>query len=459
MGVKLKRRRSTGPTKPTVTVAGPTAPVGPRLEFRNPEDDAWYCVQLVLLNETLHVKYPEFPDDHDVDFHAADFTTSDDISKFRRRFRPLSLQLEASDCSTVEEGMGVCALSVSVLCHDDLRFYDAIVEAVKREEHTIVDGAENCSCTVVLSWLHGPKAGTLTAAKVEDLCPIQSHKQLDPRVSCFLELAKWKHGIDSPCSKLITEDITCEEENPTSYTHKHCSVIQKSEGIGQMGSAVPCNGGNFGHEKIEDVDLGGGDLSHSKGRQNDDHYLYSLDRVVEDVGCIGLGGRDNAETKVADTEARYFIVVENLDKDISSSTIVDFVLEVTGLEIEAFVFLSLSSEPYTRGALAVHCVEDLEKLCNFLVKPEQMITSSKGRPWIVSDSSATESVKPSFWCLEPDHKDERQHSAGDGLKVVQSGSQEYSKAEKLRDLYLNFTDHQQKLYKRLALEEQRIMDS
>ena len=68
-----------------------------------------------------------------------------------------------------------------------------------------MDGIENCSCSVVLSWMHGPKAGTLTLARVEDLCLIRSQKQLDPRLACFSELVKWKHGITLP--KLITEDI------------------------------------------------------------------------------------------------------------------------------------------------------------------------------------------------------------------------------------------------------------
>ncbi|XP_021848273.1 uncharacterized protein [Spinacia oleracea] len=329
---------------------------------------------------------------------------------------------------------------------------------VNREEHTIVDETENCSCTVILSWLHGPKVGTLTQARVEDLCPIQSHRQLDPRVACFLELVKWKH--------LIAEDITCKGESPTFFKHKPWNAIQMSEGGRQMGSVVPCEEGNIGYEKNEDVDLGGGG-DHAKARGNG-NYLYSLDKLLEDVCGIDFAEKDKtgteiaetdkAETKIADS-ARFFIVVENLERDVSRSTIVDFVLEATGLKIEAFVFLSLSAEPYTRGALVVDRVEDLERLCEFLVKPEQMITSSKGRPWIVLDSSATESVRPSFWCLEPDLKDERQQSAGDGLRVVHLGSEEYSKAEKLRDLYLGFTDHQQKLFKSLALEEQSILDA
>ncbi|KAL2938636.1 Nucleoside diphosphate-linked moiety X motif 13 [Bienertia sinuspersici] len=438
-----KKRRQPTPKLPSIVE---TPPVGPPLEFLNTEDDAWYSVQLVLVGQTLIVKYTEFQDEKDLQFHAQDFNSSHEISSFKNRFRRLSLQLDASDCSMVQVGMRVCALSV----HSDVdrRFYDAIVEAVKHEEHIFVDETEDCPCTVVLSWLQGPKTGTLTTARVEDLCPIHSQEYLDPRVACFLALAKWKHGIASPCSKMITED-TCYGEIPLSF---QCKLQSKPEGGKQMQSALPSDEESFGYERNEDVDLGGGD----QHKQTDDHYLNDLDKPVNDANS---GERDIMKTKNPDIEARCFIVVENLEKDVSPSTIVGFVKEETGLEVEAFVFLSLSSEPYTRGALVVDCVGDLERLCNFLVKPGQMITSLKGRPWVMSNALATEMVRPSFWCLEPNCKDERQQSAGDGLKIVQLGSEEYSNAEKLRDLFLAFAHHQQLLLERLALEEQRIFDS
>lgn len=91
-----------------------------------------------------------------------------------------------------------------------------------------MDGTEDCSCSIVLSWLHGPDTGKLTLASVKDLCPIRSQKQLDPRLGCFLELAKWKHGIVLPCSELITEDITCQEESPNSSPYKPWSLIKAS---------------------------------------------------------------------------------------------------------------------------------------------------------------------------------------------------------------------------------------
>ncbi|KAF2292462.1 hypothetical protein GH714_023082 [Hevea brasiliensis] len=43
------------------------------------------------------------------------------------------------------------------------------------------------------------------------------------------------------------------------------------------------------------------------------------------------------------------------------------------------------------------------------------------------------------------------------LKVVYSGSEEYRIAKQLRDLFMEFSEHQQQLHKRLALEEQKIL--
>ncbi|XP_057526924.1 uncharacterized protein LOC130806042 isoform X2 [Amaranthus tricolor] len=404
MGPKKRRTK-----QPKLFTVGDTIPIGPGIEFRHDEDDAWYNVQIVLIADTLIVKFVEFPDDEDVQFHVADFIDYDEIFKFLRRFRPLCLQLEGSDCSEVKLGIRVCALLD--LGDNGRRYFDAIVEGVKRKEHTIMDGIENCSCSVVLSWMHGPKAGTLTLARVEDLCLIRSQKQLDPRLACFSELVKWKHGITLP--KLITEDIN-----------------QISEGEKPMGEALSHDGDILGYESSEDIDLGGGDRAPAKRRQNRDYNIGSMDK-----------------------EACSFFVVDNLEKDVTPSTISDFIREQTGVEIDAFVFLSFPSQTYTRGALVVDSDEHLEILCNFVAKSDQMITSSKGRPWVVLDSSANEWVRPSFWCLEPEHQ-----SADDGLKVVKLGSEEYRKAEKLRELFLNFTDHQEKLFERLVMEEQRILD-
>ena len=44
----------------------------------------------------------------------------------------------------------------------------------------------------------------------------------------------------------------------------------------------------------------------------------------------------------------------------------------------------------------------------------------------------------------------------DSLKVVYSGTQEFKIASDMRDLFLEFFNHQERLHKKLALEERRV---
>lgn len=42
------------------------------------------------------------------------------------------------------------------------------------------------------------------------------------------------------------------------------------------------------------------------------------------------------------------------------------------------------------------------------------------------------------------------------LKVVHSGTQEFKIASEMRSLFVAFSDHQERLHKRLALEERKV---
>jgi SAWADEE domain len=59
------------------------------------------------------VKYTEFPEEQDKEFHAANYETHDKIVDQRKRFRPLLEQLESnwSDCKRVQVGTRVCAIN------------------------------------------------------------------------------------------------------------------------------------------------------------------------------------------------------------------------------------------------------------------------------------------------------------------------------------------------------------
>ncbi|KAL7216462.1 hypothetical protein ACSBR1_028409 [Camellia fascicularis] len=98
------------------------------LEFRSTLDDAWYSVRVVLSDDdTLVVKFWNFSESTDESFGVGDFKTIQAVEEFVRRFRLPSQQLQDSQCSRLVEGIGVCASFT--FRDDDIRFYDAVVEA------------------------------------------------------------------------------------------------------------------------------------------------------------------------------------------------------------------------------------------------------------------------------------------------------------------------------------------
>ncbi|KAF9688229.1 hypothetical protein SADUNF_Sadunf02G0175500 [Salix dunnii] len=110
------------------------------------------------------------------------------------------------------------------------------------------------------------------------------------------------------------------------------------------------------------------------------------------------------------------LLIDNLDKNLSPSTIVEFIHSHTSLSVQACVFPSMSSEMYTQGAIVLNCRKNLEKLSKFLDCQNHIITSKRGRPWV-----------------------------------------EYTTAKQLRDLFMEFTEHQRGLHRRLAMEEREIL--
>jgi len=60
---------------------------------------------------------------------------------------------------------------------------------VDERKHSRKKDAE-CLCTFILSWLHGPNEGKLTAAEIGDICIVQPIKEHDPAVALFLEITR-----------------------------------------------------------------------------------------------------------------------------------------------------------------------------------------------------------------------------------------------------------------------------
>lgn len=75
----------------------------------------------------------------------------------------------------------------------------------------------------------------------------------------------------------------------------------------------------------------------------------------------------------------YTVLLENLETDLSASTIIEFIHRQTSITCQAFVSPSLSSELYTRGAIVLDSEKDLKNLYGFFNDPDHIVISSRGR--------------------------------------------------------------------------------
>lgn len=108
------------------------------MEFKSYKDDAWYDVRIETESNgdsggngrRLRVKFSGFADEHDELVDGKDLKSFKDVDFLRCRFRPMSVQLQDTECSQVHKGLSVCAAHSAY--PDDRRFYDAVVDGVSR---------------------------------------------------------------------------------------------------------------------------------------------------------------------------------------------------------------------------------------------------------------------------------------------------------------------------------------
>ncbi|TYG94198.1 hypothetical protein ES288_A11G168900v1 [Gossypium darwinii] len=402
-----------------------TAEEGYDTEFRSYADDAWYSVQLLLegeRSEKLRVKYDEFPAESDNVFLADNFKSEDELHDFLGRFRKVSAQLQDPNCSKVVKGMRVCASDS--FAAGEVLFYDAIVDDVLRKKHSNLNGKEECECIFLLFWLHGPNVGNLTNKGVADICLLQD-SELHPKLIYFMEISMQNilKALPDFVSGTTSDDLVCNivarlrETNgrPLSGCLRQGKYAQLS-----LSEVWPPQGGNC--DNRQDTDVGG------------DKKLY-------------------------------VILVQNLEKDLSSSAVSKFIHEQTSIATQVYIFPSLPWEPYTNGVITMDCKKDVEQLFGFLQSPNQFTVSSSGRSSIRITACrplvATEKLSLNdHWTLmlkSPNKLlNRREGEFSSELKVVCSGTEEYKKAKELRDLFLQFIDHQKTLYKKLCTEETSI---
>ncbi|CAN7081681.1 unnamed protein product [Brassica oleracea var. botrytis] len=172
----------------------------PEIEFRSPEDEAWYGVDVWELCDSLVVTFNGFSFEYDEVYSPEDFKNSDELKEFEERFRACSVQMQDTECATLAQGTKVCATCPSVA--GEVKFYDAIVVNVSREKHGVdEEGNEVCGCDYKLYWNQGPFVNQVTSAKVGDICLVQEDKRMKPKVVTFLKEARRQLLGEAPQGK------------------------------------------------------------------------------------------------------------------------------------------------------------------------------------------------------------------------------------------------------------------
>ncbi|KAK4285131.1 hypothetical protein QN277_001872 [Acacia crassicarpa] len=398
------------------------------VEFRSQDDEAWYSVRVVLEREVLRIKFLNFGDSHDKVFEAQGFSSLTELEEFKKRFRPVSSQLQDDECRSVRAGTTVCA------CYryspEDIRFYDANVLAVQQKEHSFNEGQEECLCTFALLWLHGPSAGIYSNATVADICKIQPTSGLDPVVASFLKMAREKTEVTAKSVSFSTGDSGWKVGQPCNGSQK---IKPKRGFLECLYKETRC-----ARRSISE-----------KSSPCENRIVKLLTKRLEDRD---LGGKKNM----------CMILVGNLDKTLSPQTIEEFLHRHASVSPKVYIFPSLSWELFTRGAFVFDSEEGFSKLRNFLKDPSLMITSSTGRPWvIIHQVVGLKDIKASIGTLmhapKSETSQEQHNEKRTNLKIVRNGTQEFKVASNLRDTFLEFYAHQQQLQQRLAFEEEMVL--
>lgn len=374
------------------------------LEFRCAEDDAWYSVRSILSGDTLTIQFENFPE---IAFSTGDFDSFEKIDEFTQRVRPVSTQLQDSECYKIKEGMRVCACSS--WRDDDLRYYDAIVEAIEYKDHLFEKAEEECLCTFVLSWLHGPNGGTMSSSGVASICIVNTDAPLNSTILTF--------------SKLVKENIKRASLQSNSVSKSCVIATTKRKSISQ--------------DEIQETKH----ASHFSAVSN-----FQIDED-QDIGGVPFN-----MNKIEEPGNHHYVLIDNLEKDLSPTSIMEFIHRQTSIAAEAYVFPSLLAESYTRGAIVLDSKRSLEEIYEFLINPDHAIISSTGRPWVVTEERMRRGYFKTVGSLMPKSQS---GIVEDKLKLVRVGTEEYRRAARLKNLFKDFIDHQRQLHERLTLEHNK----
>ncbi|CAN1177443.1 hypothetical protein LINPERHAP2_LOCUS33102 [Linum perenne] len=156
----------------------------------------------------------------------------------------------------------------------------------------------------------------------------------------------------------------------------------------------------------------------------------------------------------ADIGGHYALLIDNMEEGISPSTLEQFIKDQISVLVEAHALESLFHEKRIRAVILVNSEHKYQQLCSFLDSPAHFVTSWTGRPLVVTDKNlgfSQSNYAQRKWQHTSDEIEEER-----GLKVVRSGSDAYRRAMELRELFIEFKEHQNTMYGTLSKEEAKI---
>ena len=121
------------------------------------------------------------------------------------------------------------------------------------------------------------------------------------------------------------------------------------------------------------------------------------------------------------------------------------------LDLDAWI----SSKSYT-SVLILFSWEWKVQRWSFMPHKTRILLAFRPQCLLTLSSSNVQIFDSGIYILQNKLLNRRSGGFSNELKVVCSGTEEYKKAKELRDLFLEFIDHQQGLYKKLCMEERSI---
>nr|XP_045087483.1 protein SAWADEE HOMEODOMAIN HOMOLOG 2-like [Aegilops tauschii subsp. strangulata] len=177
---KSRKRKATVPAPPPPPPRRPR----PRMEYRARSDEAWYGARVVVQDRWLRVMFENSTENADEWYNpGADFASLGDVEALRARFRRECPPLDHARCGDLRPGDKLCLACDIHGDVEELKYYDAVLETVKRAAH----GVEQCACRFTVRWTEGPRSGCLDKVGIEVVCCVPESPIQDPVLSEFLD--------------------------------------------------------------------------------------------------------------------------------------------------------------------------------------------------------------------------------------------------------------------------------